>query len=234
MSKILILEDDEAISNLERDYLEINGYEIDISREGHEGLNKALTEEYDLLIVDIMLPGMDGFEICREIRKQKQIPILIVSARKDDIDKIRGLGLGADDYITKPFSPGELVARVGAHLARYDRLLAASSTPSHVPEGEVLRIRGLQIENGSHSVWMNEQQVKLTLKEFELLWILAKHPEQIFSKEELFRMVWNTEQIGDLATVAVHIKKLREKLEVDPAKPQYIETVWGVGYRFKL
>ena len=176
-----------------------------------------------------MLPGMDGFEICREIREARDTPILMVSAKKDDIDKIRGLGLGADDYITKPFSPSELVARVKAHLSRYDRLIG-----TNLHKNDVVKIRGLKIDKTARRVWVNGEETQFTTKEFDLLTFLAENPNHVYSKDELFRQIWNMESIGDIATVTVHIKKIREKIEFDTSKPQYIETIWGVGYRFKV
>lgn len=229
MSKILIVEDEEAIANLEKDYLELSGFEVLVKSTGDEGLKAALNDEYDMLILDLMLPGTDGFTICERVREIKDIPILLVSAKKEDIDKIRGLGLGADDYITKPFSPSELVARVKAHLARFERLTTAPSI-----NNEILNIRGLRIDKTARRVWVNGSEKQLTTKEFELLVFLAENPNHVFSKEELFRAIWNMESIGDIATVTVHIKKIREKIETEKANPQYIETIWGVGYRFKI
>lgn len=228
MSRILIIEDEESIAALEKDYLELSDFEVDIETDGRKGLKKALTEEYDLYILDLMLPGTDGFEICREIREIKEVPILMVTARNDDIDKIRGLGLGADDYITKPFSPSELVARVKAHLTRYDRLVGSGTR-----KNTVIEIRGLKIDKTARRVWVNGRETQFTTKEFDLLTFLAEHPDHVYKKEELFREIWNMESIGDIATVTVHIKKIREKIEYDTSKPQYIETIWGVGYRFK-
>jgi len=229
MSKILIVEDELAIAELERDYLELSGFEVEIETTGEVGLKRALQEDFDMYILDLMLPGMDGFEICKKIREEKNIPILMVSAKKDDIDKIRGLGLGADDYITKPFSPSELVARVKAHLARYERLIGSSAQ-----ENDMIEIRGIRIDKTARRVWINEEEKQFTTKEFDLLTFLAQNPNHVFTKEELFREIWDMESIGDIATVTVHIKKIREKIELDTAKPQYIETIWGVGYRFKL
>jgi DNA-binding response OmpR family regulator len=229
MKRILIVEDDPAIAELQRDYLEINGFAAEIVHDGEIGLAKALQEEYDLLILDVMLPKQDGFEVCRQIRLQKDMPILIVSARKEDIDKIRGLGLGADDYISKPFSPSELVARVKAHLSRYERLKGNRETIRNE-----IDIRGLNIDKSSRRVFVNQQEVTLTAKEFDLLSFLAAHPNQVFSKEQLFERIWGMDSTGDIATVTVHIRKLREKIELDPSNPQYIETIWGVGYRFKV
>ena len=229
MSKILIVEDEETIADLEKDYLELSGFEVEIESKGDVGLKRALEEEFDLYILDLMLPGMDGFEICKEIREEKNTPIIMVSAKKDDIDKIRGLGLGADDYMTKPFSPSELVARVKAHLARYDRL-----TGSAVEKNKIIEIRGLRIDTTARRVWVNDVEKTFTTKEFDLLTFLASHPNHVYTKEELFREIWDMESIGDIATVTVHIKKIREKVEVDTSNPQYIETIWGVGYRFKV
>lgn len=230
MSKrILIVEDEESIADLEKDYLELSGFEVEIENDGRSGLNRALNEEFDLFILDLMLPEVDGFEICRQIREKKNTPILMVSAKKDDIDKIRGLGLGADDYVTKPFSPSELVARVKAHLARYERLIG-----SNVPENDIVEIRGIRIDKTARRVWVNGEEKQFTTKEFDLLTFLAEHPNHVFTKEELFREIWDMESIGDIATVTVHIKKIREKIELNTTKPQYIETIWGVGYRFKL
>lgn len=229
MSRILIVEDEVAIADLEKDYLELSGFEVEIENDGKSGLERALNEDFDLFILDLMLPEVDGFEICRQIREKKNTPILMVSAKKDDIDKIRGLGLGADDYVTKPFSPSELVARVKAHLARYERLIG-----SNVPENDIVEIRGIRIDKTARRVWVNGEEKQFTTKEFDLLTFLAEHPNHVFTKEELFRKIWDMESIGDIATVTVHIKKIREKIELNTTKPQYIETIWGVGYRFKL
>ena len=229
MSKILIVEDEIAIADLEKDYLELSGFEVEVENDGMTGLARALAEEFDLFILDLMLPGIDGFEICKQIREKKNTPILMVSAKKDDIDKIRGLGLGADDYITKPFSPSELVARVKAHLSRYNRLIG-----SNVVENDIIEIRGIKIDKTARRVWINGEEKQFTTKEFDLLTFLADNPNHVYTKEELFREIWDMESIGDIATVTVHIKKIREKVELDTAKPQYIETIWGVGYRFKL
>lgn len=229
MSKILIVEDEEAIADLEKDYLELSGFQVEVANDGRTGLEKALEKEYDLFILDLMLPGVDGFDICRQVREHKNTPIIMVSAKKDDIDKIRGLGLGADDYMTKPFSPSELVARVKAHLARYDRL-----TGSAVEKNKIIEIRGLKIDTTARRVWINGEEKTFTTKEFDLLSFLAGHPNHVYTKEELFREIWDMESIGDIATVTVHIKKIREKVEIDTSNPQYIETIWGVGYRFRV
>ena len=229
MSRILIVEDEESIAELEKDYLELSGFDVEIANQGDVGLKKALEEDYDLLILDLMLPEVDGFEICKQVRNAKNIPILLVSAKKDDIDKIRGLGLGADDYMTKPFSPSELVARVKAHLSRYERLIG-----SNMFENEIIEIRGIRIDKTARRVYVNGEEKNFTTKEFDLLCFLAQNPNRVFTKEELFSEIWDMESIGDIATVTVHIKKIREKIEINTAKPQYIETIWGVGYRFKV
>lgn len=229
MSKILIVEDEEAIADLEKDYLELSDFEVAIEHTGDKGLERALNNEFDLVILDLMLPGMDGFEVCKKIREQKNIPILMVSAKKDDIDKIRGLGLGADDYMTKPFSPSELVARVKAHMARYDRLVGSMQKTN-----DIVEIRGIRIDKTARRVYIDNEEKTFTTKEFDLLTFLAENPNHVFTKEELFREIWDMDSIGDIATVTVHIKKIREKIEFDTAKPQYIETIWGVGYRFKV
>ena len=229
MSKILIIEDEAAISELEKDYLELSDFEVTIAEDGNSGAARAISEDFDLIILDLMLPGMDGFDICKLIREKKDTPIIMVSAKKDDIDKIRGLGLGADDYMTKPFSPSELVARVKAHLARYKRLTSAG-----IKENEVIEIRGIKIDKTARRIYVDGEEKTFTTKEFDLLTFLAQNPNHVFSKEELFKEIWDMESVGDIATVTVHIKKIREKIEKSTSKPQYIETIWGVGYRFKV
>ena len=229
MSRILIIEDEESIADLEKDYLELSGFEVEIEGEGTKGLERALEENFQLVILDLMLPGVDGFEICRRLRETKNTPIIMVSAKKDDIDKIRGLGLGADDYMTKPFSPSELVARVKAHLTRYERLVS-----SNVKENKVIDIRGIKIDKTARRVWVHGEEKNFTSREFDLLSFLAENPNHVFTKEELFRKMWDMDSVGDIATVTVHIKKIREKIEFNSTKPQYIETIWGVGYRFKV
>ena len=204
MSRVLIIEDEVEIADLEKDYLELSGFEVEIENDGTVGLKRALTEDFDMYILDLMLPGIDGFEICKQIREEKNTPILMVSAKKDDIDKIRGLGLGADDYIT------------------------------NTPENDTVEIRGIRIDKTARRVWVNGEEKQFTTKEFDLLTFLAENPNHVFTKEELFRQIWDMESIGDIATVTVHIKKIREKIEMNTNKPQYIETIWGVGYRFKL
>ena len=229
MSKILIIEDELSIAELKRDYLELNDFEVEIEPNGINGLEKALSEEYSLILLDLMLPDMDGFEICRQIREKKDIPIIMVTAKKNDIDKIRGLGLGVDDYVTKPFSPSELVARVKAHISRYERLVVSTAL-----KNDVIEIRGLKIDKTDRRVYVDNEEKVFTNKEFDILCFLASNPNKVFSKDELFSKIWNMDSIGDIATVTVHIKKIREKIEFDPSNPQYIETVWGVGYRFRM
>jgi DNA-binding response OmpR family regulator len=230
MSRILIIEDERSIAELQRDYLEASGFEVQIENNGEQGLERALRDPFDCIILDLMLPRIDGFDICRQIRKVKHIPILMVSAKKEDIDKIRGLGLGADDYVTKPFSPSELVARVKAHLARYDRL---TSNREEAP-GDIIQVRGIQIDRSSRFVQVRGTDITFTAKEFDLLVFFASNPNRVLSKEQLFERIWGMDSMGDIATVTVHVRKLREKIELDPSNPQYIETVWGAGYRFKV
>ena len=229
MSKILIVEDEVAIAELEKDYLELSGFDVVMQHTGDAGLKAALNEDFNLIILDLMLPNVDGFEICKKVREKKNTPIIMVSAKKEDIDKIRGLGLGADDYMTKPFSPSELVARVKAHLARYERLVG-----SGVKANEIIEIRGIKIDKTARRVYVNGEEKAFTTKEFDLLTFLAENPNHVFTKEELFNKIWDMESIGDIATVTVHIKKIREKIEFNTSKPQYIETIWGVGYRFNV
>jgi len=227
MKKVLIIEDEQCIAELERDYLEIDGFEADIEINGRAGLQRALQGNYDIIILDVMLPEIDGFEICRTIRNRSNVPIIIVSARKEDIDKIRGLGLGADDYMTKPFSPAELVARIKSHLARYNRLVDQKV----VDGNEELKIKGLVINKRSRRVHLNGREIQFTTKEFDLLVFLAENPDRVFSKVQIFEKIWGVDNLGEIATVAVHIRRIREKIESDTSNPEYIETIWGTGYR---
>jgi DNA-binding response OmpR family regulator len=229
MKRILIIEDDTVIAEVQKDYLEASGFSVDIASSGDKGLEMALNGSYDLILLDVMLPHTDGFEICKQVRKVQNIPILIVSAKKEDVDKIRGLGMGADDYIIKPFSLGELVARVKAHLSRFERLVGSVERKT-----EEIRIRGIVIDKGSRKVFINGKEVMLTSKEYDLLLLFVTHPNQVFSKEQIFERIWGMDSFGDMATVTVHVSKLREKIELDPSNPQYIQTIWGVGYRFNL
>ena len=229
MNRILIVDDDLLTAELEKDYLELSGFEVVIESNGKDGLEQALNGDFNLIILDIVLPGIDGFEICKRVRAASEIPILIVSARNEDIDKIRGLGTGADDYVTKPFSPGELLARVKAHLDRYNRLIGGGMET----QNEVITTVGLKIDRTARRVHVNGVEKSLTTKEFDLLYFLAKNPNRVFSKEELLQEVWEMDPVGaDIATVTVHIKKIREKIEENSQSPRYIETVWSVGYRF--
>lgn len=226
MQKILIVEDDRAIAEIERDYLELEGFGVEIAQDGPEGLSRGLEGGFDLILLDLMLPGMDGFLVCQKLRQTLDIPIVMVTARREDIDKIRGLGLGADDYVEKPFSPGVLVARVKAHLAQYQRL-KEKKAPAEITLGAV------RLNTDTHRVFVEGQEVSLKNKEYELLLFLMLHVDMVFDRETLYEKVWGLDAMGDNATVAVHINRLREKIERDPAKPQYIETVWGAGYRFR-
>ena len=227
--KILIVDDDENIAELISLYLTKECFETMIVYDGESALSSFETFQPNLILLDLMLPGIDGYEICKQIRNQKNIPIIMVSAKKDDIDKIRGLGLGADDYMTKPFSPSELVARVKAHLSRYERLIG-----SNQKQNDIVEIRGIKIDKTARRVYVDGEEKVFTTKEFDLLTFLAENPNHVFTKDELFREIWDMDSVGDIATVTVHIKKIREKIEYDTSKPQYIETIWGVGYRFKV
>lgn len=228
MTKILIIEDEQSIAELERDYLEVNGFESDIAATGDEGLKMALEHSYALIILDLMLPEIDGFELCKRLRERLDIPILMVTARKEDIDKIKGFNQGADDYIEKPFNPNELVARVKAHISRYNRLVNRQNEQQNEIE-----IKGLVINQTSRQVFVNGEEKLFTAKEFDLLTFLATNPNQVFSKEHLFERIWGYDSTADLTTVTVHIRKIREKIEEKPSSPEFIETIWGVGYRFK-
>lgn len=227
MAKILIIEDDAAIAAIERDYLEIENFEVEIASDGTVGTARGLSGEFDLILLDLMLPGMDGFTICRKLREKIDIPILMVTARQEDIDKVRGLGLGADDYIEKPFSPTVLVARVKANIAQYERLSGTGKAPSEIALGTI------RLNTGTHRVFVDGREADLKNKEYERLLFLMLNVDMVFERETLYEKVWGLEALGDNATVAVHINRLREKLEKDPAHPRYIETVWGAGYRFR-
>jgi len=232
MKKVLIVEDDVLIAELERDYLEANGYEVETANNGRDGLKLGLENEYSLILLDVMLPSKNGFDICREIRKAKDTPIVLVTAKKEDIDKIRGLGLGADDYIVKPFSPSELVARVNAHINRHERLTAGAGNSRASEENIVFG--DLKILPASMRVFVKGEETVLANKEFELLLFLANNPNIVFSKDRLFTRIWGMDALGDTATVTVHINRIRDKIEEDSSNPRYIETVWGAGYRFTL
>ena len=231
MKKILIVEDDLSIAELQKDYLELNDFEVTICTDGVQGLNTLKENAFDLLILDVMLPKIDGFSILRSIHDTKDIPILLVSAKKEEIDKIKGLSLGADDYITKPFSPGELVARVKSHILNYERI--KTKFTSKVKD-DVITIRGLEINRFSRQAFINGNEISLAQKEFDLLLCLAENPNIVFSREDLFEKIWGLDAIGDTATVTVHIRRVREKIESSPSNPQYIETVWGAGYKLRV
>lgn len=224
--KILIIEDDQSIAELERDYLEIEGFHVEIASDGKSGLDAAINKQFDLILLDLMIPNINGFDICKQVRKVSNIPIIMVTAKFEDIDKVRGLGLGADDYVVKPFSPRELVARVKAHISRYERLIQTDT-----PRDEI-HVRGLQINMASRQVFLDGKEVLFTTKEFDLLSFFVMHPNQVFSKEELFEKIWGLDSMGDNATVTVHVKKIRKKIEKDTSNPEYIQTMWGSGYRF--
>lgn len=231
MKQILIIEDDPRIAGLERDYLEAAGLQVTVAADGPTGLQTALGGKFDLILLDIMLPGMDGLEVCRSIRREQNVPIILVSAKKEDLDKIKGLGVGADDYVVKPFSPGELVARVLAHISRYQRLTAAGAA-QQTTQTPVLESGPLRLDAAARRAWFREQEVALTNKEFELLYFLADHPDQVFSKEQLFDRIWQYDSLGETSTVTVHVNRIRDKFkELDP-KLDLIQTVWGRGYRF--
>jgi DNA-binding response OmpR family regulator len=229
VKRVLIIEDDTSIAQLQKDYLEVNGFQVEVEHSGHKGLQAALRADYDLIVLDLMLPNIDGFEVCRRIRAEKDVCILLVTARNEDIDKIKGFSLGADDYITKPFSPGEFVARVKAHLARYERLLAKREE-----QQQEIHLHDVVINQSSHRVHVRGREVFLTSREFELLCFFANHPNQVFSKENLFDRLWGVDATADLSTVTVHVHRLREKIEANPSRPQLIETVWGAGYRLNV
>ena len=230
MSKrILIVEDEESIADLERDYLELSGFQVEVANDGETGLNKAMKEEFDLIILDLMLPGVDGFEICREVRSHKNTPIIMVSAKKDDIDKIRGLGLGADDYMTKPFSPSELVARVKAQLRRYKRY-----NSGYEADADILEHSGLVLNIRTHECTLDEKPLSLTPTEFSILQILCRKKGKVVSAEELFHEIWGDEYFSKSNnTITVHIRHLREKMNDSFESPRYIKTVWGYGYKIE-
>ena len=232
MKRILIIEDDQSIAELERDYLEITGFNTEIAMTGIKGLELALNKDFDLILLDVMLPGKDGFKICEEIRAVKEIPILMVTAKKEDIYKIQGLGIGADDYIVKPFSPSELVARVNAHIARYERLTTIDKNNDN--DKSSIIIGRIKILFKARRVYIGEEEVRFANKEFELLMFLASNPNIVFSKDTLLDRIWGEESFGDSSTITVHINRIRDKIEVDSSNPKYIETVWGAGYRFNI
>lgn len=229
MKKILIIEDDNAIAQIEKDFLELADFDVTISSDGEQGLKALSSQEFNLIILDLMMPKIDGLEVCRRIRGQLDIPILMATAKTEEIDKIRGLGLGADDYISKPFSPTELVARVKAHLNQYDRLKKGGGAG----KAEEIRAGYIVLNQLNHRVYVKEKEIELKNKEYELLAYLMANPDMVLSKEQIYERIWDMDAFGDLKTVAVHINRLREKIEDDPQNPEYLLTVWGAGYRFK-
>jgi DNA-binding response OmpR family regulator len=228
MRKILIIEDDKSIAEVEKDYLMINNFEVDLEFDGKKGLEKAINNDYSLIIIDLMLPSLDGFKICKEIRLIKDVPLVMVTAKKSDIDKVRGFGLGLDDYLTKPFSPHELVARVKAHISRYESL-----SSKQIDYNNIIEAKGIVINLVEHIVLVNGKEIVLTAKEFELLKLFASNRGKVFSKKEIFKKIWGYDSEENIPTITVHIRKLREKIEFNPAEPEYIKTVWGVGYKFE-
>lgn len=228
MKKILIVEDDDAIAMIEKDYLEVSGYEVKVALDGNEGLTEILTEEYDLILLDVMLPGIEGFEICRKVRDKVDVPILMVTARREDIDKIRGLGFGADDYIEKPFSPGVLVAKVKASLSQYERLKGLKKGKTNA-----ITIDTITLEPDTHRVFVDGEEKNLPNKEFQLLEFLMTHADVVYSREALYTRIWGMDSLGNTATVPVHINRLRDALEKDPSNPRHLITIWGVGYKFQ-
>ena len=231
MSKILIIEDEEAIADLEKDYLELSGFDVEIATRGDVGLEKALKEEYDLIILDLMLPEVDGFDICRQVREEKNIPIIMVSAKKDDIDKIRGLGLGADDYMTKPFQPAELIARVKSQLRRYTSL--GGMYQNQTPAATVYQTGELIVDDASKTVTVDGEPVSLTPREYGILCFLTQHAGQVFSISQIYEAVWQEPAYNSENTVAVHIRRIREKIEINPKEPKYLKVVWGIGYKME-
>ena len=225
--RILMVEDDDDIASIEKDYLEVSGYQVTVEENGTAGLTEALTGDYDLILLDVMLPGMDGFQIVRKLRDKVDIPIMMVTAKRTDIDKIRGLGFGADDYIEKPFSPGVLVAKVKSQLAQYERLKGKPEDRKRIT------ISGITLESDTHRIWVRGEEKVLPNKEFQLLEFLMVHADVVYSRETLYTRIWGMDSLGNTATVPVHINRLREAVEEDPANPRHILTIWGVGYKFK-
>lgn len=228
MNRILIIEDDPLIAELEKDYLEMSNFSVVTEIDGKKGVDLALKENFSLIILDLMLPSLNGYEICKEIRNIKTTPIIMLTAKKEDIDKIRGFSLGVNDYIIKPFSPAELVARVKAHIKNYQSLVNKEKIEN------VLEFRKLKIYPESRRVYIRDEEIALPNKEFELLYFLASNPNIVFSKEKLFDRIWGIDAYGDISTVTVHINRLRDKIEDNMSSPIYIETVWGAGYRFGI
>lgn len=228
MKKVLIIEDDPQIAKIERDYLAVNDFDADIAGNGDEGIQMALAGNYDLILLDLMLPGTNGFDVCCKLRKTLNTPIIMVTAKQEDIDTIRGLNMGADDYITKPFSPNVLVAHVKANIAQHERM-----KNSGMKATDEIKVGEIRIQTQSRRVFIREKEMEFKNKEYELLLFLMSNVDMVFNKETLYERIWGFDALGDNATVAVHISRLREKIESDPANPRHIQTVWGAGYRFK-
>ena len=231
MSKILIVEDEVAIADLEKDYLELSGFDVEVANDGLIGLQKALEEDYNLVILDLMLPGIDGYQVCREIRTRSNVPIIMLSAKGEVFDKVLGLELGADDYIMKPFDSKELVARVKAVLRRY-QAVPKTEAPKET-KGKCVEYPGITINLTNYTVLVDDIRVDMPPKELELLYFLASSPNQVFTREQLLDQIWGYEYIGDTRTVDVHVKRLREKLE-GVSDQWTLKTVWGVGYKFEV
>lgn len=225
--KVLIVEDDDSIAYIEKDYLEVSGFDVTIASDGVLGYTQALKGNYQVILLDVMLPGMDGFTLCRKIRDKVEVPIIFVTAKRDDIDKIRGLGFGGDAYIEKPFSPGVMVAKVKAAYAQYERLKGKTKKSNHITLGNI------DLDMDTHRVKVNGKEVALPNKEFQLLTYLMLHPDHVFSRETLYQEIWGMDSLGNTATIPVHVNRLREALEEDPANPKHILTIWGVGYKFQ-
>jgi len=229
MKRILIIEDDPQIAEIEKDYLELNDFDVDIAGTGDDGLHMALEKTYDLILLDLMLPGINGFEVCRKLRETLDIPIIMVTAKQEDIDTIKGLKVGADDYITKPFSPNVLVARVESSIARYERLKQSNGKTS-----DEIIVGNIRILTNQHRVFLNDIEVEIKNKEYELLMFLVTNANMVFNRETLYERIWGLDAMGDNATVIVHINRLREKIEDEPSQPKYIQTIRGAGYCFKV
>ncbi len=231
--KVLIIEDDEDISMIEQAYLEASGFETLIMSDGNKAIQTLTTGKFDLILLDLMLPGKGGYEICKEVRAELDIPILMVTARTDSVDKIRGLGLGADDYIAKPFDPAELVARVNANIRQYTRVIKLNQIEQEQKlKNDEICIGDIRILLQGWKVYKGKQEIRFPNREFELLKFMAENPNIVFSKEQLFEKIWGYDYVGDSATVMVHINRIREKIEDDSKNPKILETVWGAGYRF--
>ncbi|MDQ0178047.1 response regulator transcription factor [Bacillus chungangensis] len=227
--QVLIADDEKEIRDLLQKYLQREMYKVDVAANGEEVLRLFDQKKYNLIILDLMMPKIDGIEVCRTLRNKTNIPILMLTAKDEEVDKVLGLSIGADDYITKPFSINEVIARVKAHMRRF---LILGSNGSSVHEETMIKFKNLTIDVKKYTIMKAGEEVSLTAKEFELLKFFASHPEQVFTKTQIFRQVWGSEFVEDDNTVMVHIRKLRKKIEDDPSDPKFIQTVWGIGYKF--